>query len=84
MRTKAQKGRKVSIQFFILDSWYNFADYWQPLYEMDDLEGIIRRRCEIECGIELTRWVKCIGRKGTIDGMRRDICRKPDGTFLVL
>ena len=84
MRVKSQKAGQLAVQFFVKDMRYNLTDYWQPLFDMNDLQSIIKRCCNTRHPDQLSTWVKEMRGRVSIDEMRRKLCRKPDGSYSML
>jgi hypothetical protein len=72
---------KVKAQLFILDSWYNLDEYWQPLYELPDLESKVRRRFEAKKGDTLSSWVSTGRWDCSLGSLCRTMCQLEGGTY---
>jgi hypothetical protein len=84
MRMKAYSTGVVKAQLFIKESWYNLDEYWEPLYEIPDLETNIRRRIDGKKSGTNSQWVTEGGRDCRLSSLRRNMCKLEDGTYSML
>jgi hypothetical protein len=85
MRSKTYKNDRYEIQFFVMNEWYNLAEWWKPGYEMNGGGSVlIKTRMELAKSTKeralLKPWVRNQGIDASIASMRRILCRQHDGS----